>query len=66
MGSHNISFYEEISKIITELSSNIIKYAPYFFCWYSVLFPLSISLIRFYDVCLAQSIQTYVILYLHV
>ena len=28
----NIGFYEEISKIITKLSSNIIKYAPYFFC----------------------------------
>ena len=34
MSTHNIGFYEEISKIITKLSSNIIKYAPYFFCWY--------------------------------
>ena len=33
MSTHNIGFYEEISKIITKLSSNIIKYAPYFFCW---------------------------------
>ena len=33
MSTHNIGFYEEISKIITYLSSNIIKYAPYFFCW---------------------------------
>ena len=32
MSTHNIGFYEEISKIITELPSNIIKYAPYFFC----------------------------------
>ena len=32
MSTHNIGFYEEISKIITELSSNIIKYTPYFFC----------------------------------
>ena len=32
MSTHNIGFYEEISKIIFELSSNIIKYAPYFFC----------------------------------
>ena len=32
MSTHNIVFYEEISKIITELSSDIIKYAPYFFC----------------------------------
>ena len=31
MSTHNIGFYEEISKIIFELSSNIIKYAPYFF-----------------------------------
>ena len=29
MSTHNIGFYEEISKIITKLSSNIIKYAPY-------------------------------------
>ena len=27
------SFYEDLTKIIFELSSNIIKYAPYFFCW---------------------------------
>ena len=25
-------FYEDLTKIILELSSNIIKYAPYFFC----------------------------------
>ena len=29
MSTHNIGFYKEISKIIM----NIIKYAPYFFCW---------------------------------
>ena len=34
MSSHKIGFYEEISKIITYLYSNIIKYAPYFFCWH--------------------------------
>ena len=33
MSTHTIDLYEEISKIITKLSSNIIKYAPYFFCW---------------------------------
>ena len=33
MSTHNISFYEDLTKIIFELSSNIIKYAPYFFCW---------------------------------
>ena len=34
MSTLNIGFYEEISKIIFELSSNIIKYAPYSFCWF--------------------------------
>ena len=33
MSTHNIGFYEELTEIIFELSSNIIKYAPYFFCW---------------------------------
>ena len=33
MSTHNIGFYEDLTKIILELSSNIIKYAPYFFCW---------------------------------
>ena len=34
MSTHNIGFYEEISKIISELSLNIIKYALYlFFCY---------------------------------
>ena len=32
MSTHNISFYDDLTKIIFELSSNIIKYAPYFFC----------------------------------
>ena len=32
MSTHNIGFYEDLTKIIFELSSNIIKYAPYFFC----------------------------------
>ena len=32
MSTHNIGFYEDLKKIIFELSSNIIKYAPYFFC----------------------------------
>ena len=31
MSIHNIGFYEDLTKIIFELSSNIIKYAPYFF-----------------------------------
>ena len=33
MSTHNIGFYEDLTKIIFELSSNIMKYAPYFFCW---------------------------------
>ena len=36
MSTHNIGFYEDLTKIIFELSSDIIKYAPYFFCWVSV------------------------------
>ena len=32
MSTHNIGFYEDLTKIIFELSSNIIKYAPYIFC----------------------------------
>ena len=37
MSTHNIGFYEDLTKIIFELSSNIIKYAPYFFCCFSIL-----------------------------
>ena len=33
MSTHNIGFCEDLTKIIFELSSNIIKYAPYFLCW---------------------------------
>ena len=29
MSTHNIGFYEDLTKIIFELSSNIIKYSPY-------------------------------------
>ena len=32
MSTHNIGFYEDLTKTIFELLSNIIKYAPYFFC----------------------------------
>ena len=32
MSTNNIGFYEDLTKIIFELSSNIIKYVPYFFC----------------------------------
>ena len=33
MSTHNIGFYEDLTKIIFELSSNIIKYTSNFFCW---------------------------------
>ena len=33
MSTHNIGFYEDLTKIIFQLSSYIIKYAPYhFYC----------------------------------
>ena len=32
MSTHNKGFYEDLTKIIFELSSNITKYALYFFC----------------------------------
>ena len=46
MITHNIGFYEDLTKIIFELSSNIIKYAPYFLCCtgsrgYKTLFMLN-------------------------
>ena len=31
--THNIGFYEDLTKIIFELSSNIRNYALYFICW---------------------------------
>ena len=31
MSTHNIGFYEDLTKINFELSSNSIKYTPYFF-----------------------------------
>ena len=37
MSTHNIGFYEDLTKIIFELSSNITKYAPYFFCYQGLL-----------------------------
>ena len=40
MSTHNIGFYEDLTKIILELSSNIIKYAPYFFCCHEFSYVL--------------------------
>ena len=36
MSTDNIGFYEDLTKIIFELSLNFIKYAPYFFFWVCV------------------------------
>ena len=36
MSTHNIGFYEDLTKNTFELSSNIIKYAPYLFCVYLI------------------------------
>ena len=33
MSSQNIGCYEDLTKINLQLSSNIIKYAPYLFFW---------------------------------
>ena len=32
MSTHNIGFYEDLTNFFFELTSNIIKYAPYLFC----------------------------------
>ena len=44
MSTHNIGFYEDLTKIIFELSSNIFKYAPYFFCCASINLLLELFL----------------------
>ena len=36
MSTHTIGFYEDLTKIIFQLSSNIIKNAPYLF-WYCLM-----------------------------
>ena len=38
MSTHNIGFNEDLTKNIFELSSTIIKYAPYFVCWQCAIF----------------------------
>ena len=43
MSTHNIGFYEDLTKIIFELSANIIKYAHYLFCCWAFLSGLLIS-----------------------
>ena len=43
MSTHNIGFYEDLTKIIFELSSNIIKYSPYFFSSFFVQISRSVN-----------------------
>ena len=47
MSTHNIGFYEDLTKNIFELSSNIIKYASYHFCW-----SIQILGVRIAKICL--------------
>ena len=54
MSTNNIGFYEDLTKIIFELSSNIIKYPPYFFCCFvvhifkAVFFKVRLKSFKFY------------------
>ena len=42
MSTDNIGFYEDLTKIVFQLSSNIIKYAPNLFFWHILqLRPIS-------------------------
>ena len=46
MRTNNIGFYEDLTKIIFQLSSNIIKYAPYlFFCYHLDKFMRQLKLL---------------------
>ena len=47
MSTHNIGFYEDLTKIIFELSSNIIRYAPYFFC--CIVYTCTTHVLNFYQ-----------------
>ena len=40
MSTHNIDFYEDLTKIIFQLSLDFIKYAPYLFFWVKSCFYL--------------------------
>ena len=44
MSTHIIGFYEDLTKIIFELSSNIINCAPYFFCCKTSIYDWPIQL----------------------
>ena len=49
MSTHNIGFYEDLTKIIFELSSNIIKYAPYFSCWTDIKADLFLLIVHTFN-----------------
>ena len=57
MSTHNIGFYEDLTKIIFELSSNIIKYAPYFFCcsWFKTIFHAKTQIMFYSSLVLISS-----------
>ena len=57
MSTHNISFYEDLTKIIFELSSNIIKYTPYFFCcsWFKTIFHAKTQIMFYSSLVLISS-----------
>ena len=59
MITQNIGFYEAISKIISELSSNIIKYAHYLLLWVPTMIFL-ISALN-HDAVVACIYTTYVL-----
>ena len=61
MSTHNIGFYEDLTKINFELSSNIIKYAPYFF-YCCDFFCLLFSLMHHYLVFMRLYITSFVAL----
>ena len=58
MSTRNIGFYEDLTKIIFELSSNIIKYAPYFFCCRSKTLKLCLPVSSADNLGLANSLDS--------
>ena len=54
MSTHNIGFYEDLTKNIFELSSNIIKYAPCFFC---CLYPQTSVLLNLKYGCTSRCVM---------
>ena len=64
MSTHSIGFKEDLTKSIFELSSDVIKYAPYFFCWiFSASYPLALSFMsnqaQFYAANINEDMHTW-------